>query len=101
MRRECPEISWGDWAILPTQAREVLGMRYDWDNHAVVALHNFCAQPRAVSLHQSKVGDATLVELLGTQDSRADGSGWHHIQLEAHAYRWYRAGGLDRNVARA
>jgi maltose alpha-D-glucosyltransferase/alpha-amylase len=101
MRRECPEISWGDWEILPTQAREVLAMRYEWDDHVVIAVHNFSPQPRAVALHHARARDAALIDLLAMEDSHADESGWHRIQLEAHGYRWYRAGGLDRNIARS
>jgi maltose alpha-D-glucosyltransferase/alpha-amylase len=76
-------------------------MRYEWDDHVVVAVHNFSPQPRSVSLHRSKTGNPALIDLLGTEDSHADDSGWQRIQLEAHGYRWYRAGGLDRNVARS
>lgn len=101
LRRECPEISWGDWRILKTEAREVLAMRYDWDRHTVVALHNFSPKPRAVRLDTRELGDPVLVNLLAMEDSRADESGWHQIQLDAFGYRWYRAGGLDRNVARS
>ena len=50
MRKECPEISWGDWRILNTEAREVLAMRYDWDQHTLIALHNFSPKPRAIRL---------------------------------------------------
>jgi maltose alpha-D-glucosyltransferase/alpha-amylase len=95
------EISWGDWRILKTEAREVLAMRYDWDRHTVVALHNFSPKPRAVRLDTRELGDPVLVNLLAMEDSRADESGWHQIQLDAYGYRWCRAGGLDRNVARS
>ena len=101
MRKECPEISWGDWHILKTEAREVLAMCYEWDDHRVIALHNFSSKPRAISLGASKVKDRVLVNLLSVEDSRADESGRHRIQLDAYGYRWYRAGGLDRNVARS
>ena len=30
MRKECPEISWGDWRILDPGTSGVLVMRYDW-----------------------------------------------------------------------
>jgi maltose alpha-D-glucosyltransferase/alpha-amylase len=99
MRKECPEISWGDWQILKTEAREVLAMRYDWDQHTLITLHNFSPKPRAVSLGARKL-DEVLVNLLSMADSRADESGRHRIQLDAFGYRWYRSGGLDRNVAR-
>jgi maltose alpha-D-glucosyltransferase/alpha-amylase len=101
MRRECPEISWGDWRILRTDAREVLAMRYEWDRHVVVAIHNFSPKPRAIALRDAKGLDPVLVNLLTTEDCRADATGRHRIQLEAYGYRWYRSGGLDRNVARS
>ena len=40
-RKECPEISWGDFAVLRTNAPEVLAMRYDWRDTSLVTLHNF------------------------------------------------------------
>jgi len=101
MRRECPEISWGDWEVLATEAREVLAMRYTWDDHVVVAVHNFAALPRAFTLPARAVRDRVLVSMLDVEDSHADESGRHRIQLDAYGYRWYRAGGIDRNVARA
>ena len=100
MRRECPEFSWGDWDILDTDAREVLVMRYLWDDHVVLAMHNFSSKPRVVTLAPKQKLDPVLIDLLRTDDSHADGSGRHRIQLDAYGYRWYRAGGLDRNVAR-
>ena len=42
-----------------------------------------------------------LIDLLWTNDSRADERGTHEIQLEPYGYRWFRARGLDRNVPRA
>ncbi len=101
MRRECPEFSWGDWEILDTDAREVLVMRYLWDEHVVLAIHNFASKPRAVTLAPKHKLDPVLVDLLHTDDSHVDDSGRHRIQLDAYGYRWYRAGGLDRNVARS
>ena len=45
MRKEVPEIGWGDFEILRTGAREVLGIRYDWRGNSVVVVHNLGAQP--------------------------------------------------------
>jgi maltose alpha-D-glucosyltransferase/alpha-amylase len=101
MRRECPEISWGDWEILPTEAREVLVLRYEWDHQSVIAVHNFAGKPRAVAIDCAQARDRILVNLLVAEDSRADAGGKHRLQLEAYGYRWYRAGGIDRNVMRS
>ena len=40
-RKECPEISWGDWQILRSGTEQVLAMRYDWEGQTAVFLHNF------------------------------------------------------------
>jgi maltose alpha-D-glucosyltransferase/alpha-amylase len=104
MRRECPEISWGDWNILKTDQPGVLVMRYEWDDHTLVTLHNFAGKPCAVVLDRGAVGGDTgtgqLVDLLATNDSRADENGRYVVELQPYDYRWLRAGGIDRNVPR-
>jgi len=99
MRKECPEISWGDWKVLKADPG-VLVMRYEWDNHALLVLHNFNAHPAVVKLDTKTAGDRTLVDLLATNDSRADEKGRHVVELDAYGYRWLRAGGRDHNVSR-
>ena len=101
MRKECPEISWGDWKILKTNADDVLVMEYTWREHSLIVLHNFVDKPRAVRIPVSTAGTQVLVDLLATNDSRAGEHGHHEIELEPYGYRWFRARGLDRNVPRA
>ena len=101
MRKECPEISWGDWKILTTNAPDVLVMEYTWRAHSLIVLHNFADQPRAVRIPVSVCGTPLLVDLLWNNDSRAVEHGHHEIELEPYAYRWFRARGLDRNVPRS
>jgi len=105
MRRECPEISWGDWRLLlKTDQPGVLAMQYEWHDHTLVILHNFTAKPRAVALDRgsvaAKIDTGQLVDLLATNDSRADENGRYLVQLQPYDYRWLRAGGIDRNVPR-
>jgi len=101
MRKECPEISWGDWKILETNADDVLVMEYTWRDHSLIVLHNFVDKPRAIRIPVSTAGTQVLVDLLWTNDSRAAEHGHHVIELEPYGYRWFRARGLDRNVPRA
>jgi maltose alpha-D-glucosyltransferase/alpha-amylase len=101
MRKECPEISWGDWKILETNAADVLVMEYTWRAHSLIVLHNFADQPRAVRIPVHVCGTPLLVDLLWNNDSRAEGRGHHEIELEPYAYRWFRARGVDRNVPRS
>jgi maltose alpha-D-glucosyltransferase/alpha-amylase len=99
MRRECPEISWGDWKIVNTNTDDVLVMEYTWRGHSLIVLHNFADKPRAVRIPLATAGTPILIDLLSTNDSCAE-NGHHQIELEPYGYRWFRAQGLDRNVPR-
>lgn len=94
-RKECPEISWGAWKLLGSDADDVLVMRYEYEGRAVLTAHNFGEQPRAVTLSARDVGSDTLVDMLAPGRSTA-ANGKHVLELEPHCYRWYRAGGLDQ-----
>jgi maltose alpha-D-glucosyltransferase/alpha-amylase len=96
MRKEVPEIGWGDFSILRAGGPDILAIRYDWRNNSVVVLHNFNAVPREVWVDVGLEGEggARLVNLLSQEHSVADGSGRHCILIEGYGYRWYRAGGL-------
>ena len=48
MRKEVPEIGWGDFAVLKVRDPAVLAMRYDWRNNSVLFLHNLHAEPREI-----------------------------------------------------
>ncbi len=94
MRKEVPEIGWGEWDLIDTGHHGVLGLRYHWRNNDVVVLHNLSGESVQVEL---KLGDQkarTLANLLTADHSEADGRGRHRIVLEPFGYRWYRVGGL-------
>lgn len=97
MRKEVPEIGWGDFEVLRTGAKEVLAIRYDWRGNSVVVVHNLSADPCEISVSVGLTGQKSLrlVNLLSTDHSMADESGRHRILLEPYGYRWYRAGGLS------
>jgi maltose alpha-D-glucosyltransferase/alpha-amylase len=90
MRKECPEIGWGDWTILGARNPHVLAIRYDWRGNGVLVVHNFSPEPQSVALD---IGEDTLVNLLAEDHSSAK-SGVHRLALDAYAYRWFRVGGL-------
>jgi maltose alpha-D-glucosyltransferase/alpha-amylase len=95
LRKECPEIGWGDWQILPTGSSSVLAMRYDWRGNSLVVVHNFASVPLEVTLRPEVEGGELLVNLIENDRSESDDKGAHKISLEAHGYRWYRVGGLN------
>ena len=103
MRKEVPEVGWGDFEVLDTGTHSVLGMRYDWRNNSVLFLHNLDARPREISFSVGLKDDQgkLLVNLLTEDHSRADERGRHDVLLEPYGYRWYRVGGLDYLLKRS
>jgi maltose alpha-D-glucosyltransferase/alpha-amylase len=99
-RRECPEISWGNFEVLRTSAPEVLAMRYDWRGTSIVTLHNFSSQARAAKFTAGCEDDDVLMDLTGTRNSRCLPDGSHRVRLEGYGWRWFRAGGIDDTLAR-
>jgi maltose alpha-D-glucosyltransferase / alpha-amylase len=103
MRKEVPEVGWGDFAVIPTHNPAVLVMRYAWRNNWVLFVHNFDAKPHeirfSVGLHNEV--ERLLVNLLTEEHSQGDEHGRHRLVIEAYGYRWYRVGGLDYLLRRS
>jgi len=62
-RKECPEISWGTFTVLRTNVTEVLALRYDWRDTALLTLHNFSGQTQKVNVKVGSKRDDVLVEV--------------------------------------
>jgi maltose alpha-D-glucosyltransferase/alpha-amylase len=97
MRKEVPEIGWGDFSFLTTRQPEVLAMRYYWKNNAVLFLHNLISEPREVRFLLKDAADkgCVLVNLLSNDHSQPEMNDEHCVVLEPYGYRWYRVCGLD------
>jgi len=104
MRKEVPEVGWGDFTVIRTSEPAVLLMRYDWRNNSVLFVHNLDAKPHeitfAVGLDGERQG-ALLINLLSEEHSRSGKDGKHRLVIEAYGYRWYRVGGLDYLLRRS
>jgi maltose alpha-D-glucosyltransferase/alpha-amylase len=96
MRKEVPEVGWGDFTVIATRDPSLLVVRYDWRNNWVLFVHNFEAKPREVafSVENSEYGKL-LINLLAEDHSRAGDDGKYRMVIEGYGYRWYRVGGLD------
>ena len=99
MRKELPEIGWGDFSVLRTSSAKALALRYDWRNNSVVVVHNLSAVPCEVWFkpNNEEEGDNNgwLINVLSNEHSKVQESGKHCILLEPYGYRWYRLGGMD------
>ncbi|ACC74320.1 alpha-amylase family protein [Paraburkholderia phymatum] len=103
MRKEVPEISWGDFEVLRTSRSDVLALCYHWRNNSVLFLHNFAAKACTVKFRSGcnePVG-CPLINLLSDDHSQPGDDGRHAVVLEPYGYRWYRVGGLDYLLTRS
>jgi maltose alpha-D-glucosyltransferase/alpha-amylase len=94
MRKEVPEIGWGEFEIIDTGESCVLAIRYDWRNNSVLVVHNFRGEVVEIELALGDSRGRRLVNLLTQDHSDADTRGRHRIILEPYGYHWYRMGGL-------
>jgi maltose alpha-D-glucosyltransferase/alpha-amylase len=101
MRKECPEIAWGDYTVLRTNVPEVLAIRYDWRETSLLTLHNFGPRKQTVRLNPGCRNGGVLVELFDGRHSRATNDGAHRITLDKHAWRWFRVGSADNVLNRS
>jgi maltose alpha-D-glucosyltransferase/alpha-amylase len=103
MRKEVPEIGWGDFSFVSTGTPHVLAMRYHWRNNSVLCVHNLSAEPREVrlSLRADDEAGCELVNLLSDEHSEPEKGGAHRVLLEPYGYRWYRVCGLDYLLKRS
>ncbi|MCC8978876.1 alpha-amylase family protein [Bradyrhizobium acaciae] len=103
MRKEVPEIGWGDFSVIATRDPAVFIIRYDWRNNSVLFVHNLDEKPREIAFTTGLSGDAGehLINLLAEDHSHADKRGQHRVVLEPYGYRWYRVGGLDYLLKRS
>jgi maltose alpha-D-glucosyltransferase / alpha-amylase len=96
MRKEVPEIGWGDFSFISTGTQKVLAMQYEWRNNSVLCVHNLSGEPREVRLSvDADEEKCVLANLLSSDHSEPDASGRHCMLLEPYGYRWFRVCGLD------
>ena len=98
IRKQTPEIGWGDWQLLETDSPGILALRFDWRDSAVITIHNFA--DRAVDVHLEAGENAqTLTDLWSPAEVHAERNTGHRLTMEPCGYRWFRTRD-GSNVAR-
>ena len=95
LRKECPEIGWGNWQIIKVKLPQILVMHYSLERSSLVIIHNFDDEAHEVTLDLKQGKKAPLVGMLDLEEIKSDEEGFHRIKLEAYGYRWFRAGDLS------
>jgi maltose alpha-D-glucosyltransferase / alpha-amylase len=101
MRKECPEISWGNFEVLRTNVPEVLALRYDWRDTSLITVHNFSSAKQRIKLKPGCANGDVLVELFDGHHSRAQNDGMHRLALPGYGWRWFRVGAADNVLDRS
>jgi maltose alpha-D-glucosyltransferase/alpha-amylase len=101
-RRETPEFGWGALTLLDTDGDEaVLAHRCDWEDSAVVAVHNLSAEPRrvAVELGEVRDGDRAIDLLDSAAPVRPLDTPTLDCKLESYGFLWLRLQREDQRTA--
>jgi len=93
-RRETPEIGWGAWEVLDTDAPAVLALLYEWEGRIVVTVHNLGEEPCVVHVPLGR----DIPEGSGLHDLLAEPAPSVHMvdgdaveaKLEGFGFRWFR-----------
>jgi trehalose synthase len=95
-RRECPELGWGEWALLDTGNSSVFAHRCDWDDSCVVAAHNLAGRDAGARLVLE--GEGMLVDLFQDEDHELE-AGEVTLELPPYGARWFRLRRPGQRVA--
>jgi maltose alpha-D-glucosyltransferase/alpha-amylase len=100
-RKECREISWGDFTVLRTNAHDVLAICYDWRDTRLLTLHNFSSGKRTVRVKVDGQHGKVLVDVFDKAQSKAHNDGAHRIPLDGYGWKWFRVGSADNSLDRS
>lgn len=101
MRKEVPEIGWGDFQAIDTGHAGVLALLYEWRNNAVLIVHNLTDEATQVQVRLKGERGRQLTNLLTDDHSQAASRGGHRLIMEPYGYHWYRVGGLGYLLERS
>ena len=90
LRKECPEIGYGQWEIIDTERPTVLCMHYTWKHNSLYVIHNFDSEPHEIHLKGDPENIKELKDLMVRTTCAADEKGVYHITLDAYGYKWLR-----------
>jgi len=93
VRRDSPELGWGQWRILDVGDSRVLAVENRWREHLMITLHNLSAEPVQVHLPDDReaAGEAKMRQVLG--DAAPPYRPGQAITLGRYGFRWLRRTG--------
>ena len=90
IRKESPELGWGQVELIPTGDPAVLAHRTDWEGRSLLALHNLGDQKRSLRLNLRGTEDGRMLDWFGNRNY-GESSLDRNIDLDPYGYRWFRS----------
>ncbi len=92
--RECPELGWGEFMVLPQRHREVLAHRCHWQGSSVIAVHNLGGEPVVTELSMQPDdldgGPPVLEDLFSHETFEIGADDAVTVTLDGYGHRWLR-----------
>ncbi len=92
--RECPELGWGEFMVLPQQHRQVLAHRCRWQGSSVIAVHNLGGEPVVTELTMQPDdldgGPPVLEDLFSHETFEIGADDAVSLTLDGYGHRWLR-----------
>jgi trehalose synthase len=101
-RRETPEFGWGSLTLLDVERDPaILAHRCDWEDGAVVAIHNLSADPRHVTVDLGDVDQRDrVIDLLdGATSPRPLDTPKLELKVEGYGFNWFRLQHAEHRTA--
>ncbi|MBX9584971.1 MAG: alpha-amylase family protein [Gemmataceae bacterium] len=92
VRKQCPEIGQGEYKLLKSAPPSVFAHRCEWENGAVLVMHNLADKPAAARADLDERAGEYLVELFGDKNGERV-SRTREIDIPGYGSRWFRLGG--------
>jgi maltose alpha-D-glucosyltransferase/alpha-amylase len=88
VRRECPELGWGEWRTIEVSDPRVLVIEARWRDARMITLHNLSADPATIPLQGDLADLAQAIQVLGDPEPvHAPGD---EMTLGRYGFRWMR-----------
>ncbi|NEU58401.1 alpha-amylase family protein [Halorussus sp. MSC15.2] len=88
LRKQNPEVGWGEFDLVETTPPGVMVHRCTWDGRSVVAVHNLADEETTVSFELPET--TQLVDMFADRDYEPLDGTTHEFAVSPYGYRWLR-----------
>lgn len=89
LRKQCPEIGWGQWEVVDSKSDHVLALRYVWKGRSLLMIHNFSPNPETCQINTDPKLGRKLVSLTDKTVGELSEAGSYSAQLPAYGSTWF------------